>query len=198
MAMHTPRIMRRAGRKRSRLSAAAAPPGMLSLMGEPYQLSMSAPRVEDYVRLRQVSGLTPRSREQARLAIPGSWAICHVVEIASGQTVAMGRVIGDGGWYFHVVDMAVQPEHQRRGLGDRMLTELLRDIGSRAPAGAFVSLMADPPGRRLYARHGFTEDREASIGMATWLHPLTKTDPETNAGADAGADAERERRPPRA
>jgi hypothetical protein len=28
----------------------------------------------------------------------------------------MGRVIGDGGWYFHVVDMAVLPEHQRRDL----------------------------------------------------------------------------------
>jgi hypothetical protein len=32
----------------------------------------------------------------------------------------------------------------------------------------FVSLMADPPGRRLYARHGFTEDREKSVGMAMW------------------------------
>ena len=38
-----------------------------------------------------------------------------------------------------------------------------------APPSAFVSLMADPPGRRLYARHGFTKKREASIGMAMWL-----------------------------
>lgn len=147
-------------------------------MNDPYQLFLSAPTPEAYVRLRRVSGLTPRSIEQARLAIPGSWAICHVVADASGQVVAMSRVIGDGGWYFHIVDMAVQPEHQRHGLGDRMLTELLATIRSTVPAGAFVSLMADPPGRRLYARHGFTEDRDASIGMALWLTPSTSSNTE--------------------
>jgi GNAT superfamily N-acetyltransferase len=81
----------------------------------------------------------------------------------------MGRLIGDGGWYFHVVDMAVLPDHQRRGLGHRVLTRLLDLIRQHAPPGAYVSLMADPPGRALYAGHGFTEDRQASIGMARTL-----------------------------
>ena len=134
-----------------------------------YHLLDGPPSVADYLRLRAESGLTPRTEEQARLAIPGSWTACHVVSSATGETVAMGRVIGDGGWYFHVVDMAVLPAHQRRGLGDRILGTLLERIRETAPAGAFVSLLADPPGRRLYARHGFTEDRDASIGMAMWL-----------------------------
>ena len=81
----------------------------------------------------------------------------------------MGRVIGDGGWYFHVVDMAVLPDHQRRGLGSAVLTYLLEQIRARAPKGAFVSLLADPPGRRLYARHGFVESAPDSIGMALLL-----------------------------
>ena len=81
----------------------------------------------------------------------------------------MGRVIGDGGWYFHVVDMAVLPDHQRRGLGSAVLTHLLEQIRARAPKGAFVSLLADPPGRRLYARHGFVESAPDSIGMALLL-----------------------------
>jgi len=42
----------------------------------------------------------------------------------------MGRVIGDGGWYFHIVDMAVLPEHQRRGLGDAVLTWADQDAGA--------------------------------------------------------------------
>jgi hypothetical protein len=29
--------------------------------------------------------------------------------------------------------------------------------------------MADPPGRPLYARYGFAEDREGSMGMSVWL-----------------------------
>ena len=83
--------------------------------------------------------------------------------------MAMGRVIGDGGWYFHVVDMAVLPDHQRRGLGSAVLRYLLEQIRTRAPKGAFVSLLADPPGRPLYARHGFVESAPDSIGMALLL-----------------------------
>jgi GNAT superfamily N-acetyltransferase len=53
--------------------------------------------------------------------------------------VGMGRLIGDGGWYFHVVDMAVLPAHQRRGIGDCILTWLLDRVRDAAPPDAFVS-----------------------------------------------------------
>jgi GNAT superfamily N-acetyltransferase len=134
-----------------------------------YSLQEGTPPVQSYRRLRQAAGLTPRSSEQSLPALSGSWWGCHAVHDATGDVVAMGRIIGDGGWYFHLADMATLPDHQRRGLGDLILGTLLDRIREHAPPGAFVSLMADPPGRRLYARHGFTEDREASIGMARWL-----------------------------
>lgn len=134
---------------------------------EGYQLVEGTPDVEDYLMLRQRSGLTPKNRAQAQAALPGSWAARHVV--LDDRPVAMGRVIGDGGWYFHVVDMAVLPEHQRRGLGDAVLTALLQDIRSRAPTGAYVNLLADEPGRRLYAHHGFVETAPSSLGMALLL-----------------------------
>jgi GNAT superfamily N-acetyltransferase len=136
---------------------------------EGYQLIQAAPTVDDYRELRRRSGLTPRTREQAVAALPGSWFACHIVHESTGRAVAMGRVLGDGGWYFHVVDMAVLPEHQRRGLGDAVLTALLLHVQDHAPAGAHVSLLADPPGRRLYARHGFTNTAPESIGMALQL-----------------------------
>ncbi len=136
---------------------------------EGYALHAGVPDLKDYLRLRRDSGLTPRTLEQAALALPGSWAACHVRETDTGVTVGMGRLIGDGGWYFHVVDMAVLPAHQRGGIGNWVLTWLLDQVRRRAPADAFVSLMADPPGRRLYARHGFSERRDLSIGMAMWL-----------------------------
>jgi ribosomal protein S18 acetylase RimI-like enzyme len=72
----------------------------------------------------------------------------------------MGRIIGDGGWYFHIADMAVLPSHQRRGLGDAVLRNLLAHIRENAPqdgTGAYVTLFADAPGRRLYAKSGFVE-----------------------------------------
>src|SRR3954462_9539710 len=140
-------------------------------LSEGYRLIPSAPGVEDYLALRQRAGLSPKTREQATAALPGSWAACHVVHEPSGETVGMGRVIGDGGWYFHVVDMAVLPDHQRRGLGDAILRSVLERIRAAAPRGPYVTLPAAPPGRRLYARHGFVETAPHSVGMALRLGP---------------------------
>jgi GNAT superfamily N-acetyltransferase len=134
-----------------------------------YRLADRPPSVADYLLLRERAGLSPRREDQAEAALRGSWAVVHVLHEASGGAVGMGRLLGDGGWYFHVADMAVLPEHQRRGLGDVILTALLERIRREAPAGAHVNLIADPPGRRLYARHGFTPTAPDSIGMARTL-----------------------------
>jgi ribosomal protein S18 acetylase RimI-like enzyme len=134
-----------------------------------YRLVASAPSVEDYLRLRRDSGLSPKTEAQAAAGLPGAWAACHVVHEPDRTVVAMGRVIGDGGWYFHIIDMATLPSHQRRGLGAAVLDHLLAEIRSRAPAGAWVNLLADPPGRKLYASRGFTETAPGSLGMARYL-----------------------------
>jgi GNAT superfamily N-acetyltransferase len=134
-----------------------------------YRLISTAPAVSDHLMLRERAGLSPMDRRQAEAGLRGSWSACHVVHEPSGETVAMGRVIGDGGCFFQVVDMAVFPEHQRRGLGDAVLAHLLDRIRAQAPVGAYVSLLADPPGRRLYAKHGFRETAPSSIGMALRL-----------------------------
>jgi ribosomal protein S18 acetylase RimI-like enzyme len=134
-----------------------------------YALVMEPPPVSDYLRLRVESGLTPKSRDQAVAALPGSWAACHVVSDESGEVLGMGRLLGDGGWYFHLVDIAVLPAHQRRGIGDEVLRALLDRIRHLAPAGACVTLLADTPGRRLYERHGFSAAAPRSMGMALEL-----------------------------
>lgn len=138
-------------------------------MHEGYRLEMAAPSVDAYMELRREAGLSPVTAEQAAPAVRGGWAACRVVHEASGETVGMGRVIGDGGWYFHIVDMAVLPAHQRRGIGDAVLAALLARIAEAAPPNAWVNLLADPPGRGLYARHGFTPTAPESVGMARRL-----------------------------
>lgn len=77
----------------------------------------------------------------------------------------MGRVIGDGGWYFHIADMATDPDHQRRGLGAAVMKWLLESIRSAAPDHPYITLLADPPGRLLYERFGFHETAPSSVGM---------------------------------
>lgn len=75
----------------------------------------------------------------------------------------MGRVIGDGAIFLHVVDMAVRPERQGQGIGSRILRRMLERADACAP-DAYISLIADPAGQRLYRSYGFG-DVEPSIGM---------------------------------
>jgi|SRR5580692_1421649 ribosomal protein S18 acetylase RimI-like enzyme len=134
-----------------------------------YKLVVGPPDVDSYLHLRASAGLTPRTRELAAAGLPGSWVAVHVLREPSGVPVGMGRAIGDGGLNFEIVDMAVLPEHQRLGLGDAILSFLIGRIREAAPTGAFVSLLADPPGQALYTRHGFHETAPASLGMAMVL-----------------------------
>ncbi|KAK7958177.1 hypothetical protein PG996_010382 [Apiospora saccharicola] len=131
-----------------------------------YTLVKGYPAVEDYMHLRRASGLTPVNAHQARAAVSGAWYGCYVVAAETASPVAMGRIIGDGGWYFIIADMAVLPEHQRRGLGDAILKTLLERIRTHAAKGdAYVTLFADVPGRRLYERNGFKEAMPREMGM---------------------------------
>jgi GNAT superfamily N-acetyltransferase len=135
-------------------------------MNRTYTLREGAPPLADYLRLRRDSGLTPKRDDQAAAALAGTWYACHAVHDATGDVVGMGRIIGDGGWYFHIADMAVDPAHQRRGVGDAILTALIDRIHDVAPQGPWITLLADEPGRRLYERHGFRPTAPGSIGMA--------------------------------
>ncbi|KAK6206330.1 hypothetical protein LQW54_007782 [Pestalotiopsis sp. IQ-011] len=133
-----------------------------------YALLEGYPSVDDYVHLRTASGLTPKNAEQAAAAIKGSWyGVWAAEESDPGAAVAMGRIIGDGGWYFLIADMATLPEHRRKGLADVILKRLLARIKSHAAKGmAYVTLSADVPGRRLYERNGFKDTMPKEMGMS--------------------------------
>ena len=143
-----------------------------------YEFHTDAPTLEDYLALRKESGLTPKRPDQGEPALANTWAWCRAVLAGgsdddgdsggsgtSGRSVAMGRVIGDGGWYFLIADMATLPEHQRNGLGRHILDTLVEQIRTRAPQGAYITLLADLPGQRLYEQVGFTRPDNGSVTM---------------------------------
>ena len=164
------------------------------VLSEEYVVIDGAPQPEVAVDIRREAGLSPRTLEQTSLALEGSWAAVHVVHVDTAAVVAMGRVIGDGGWYFHIADMAVLPDHQRRGIGTAVLTRLVERIGIYAPPGAYITLLADAPGRPLYRSHGFVETAPDSIGMVLGTGPRTiaaATAPRTCEPNRRNDDAER-------
>lgn len=140
----------------------------MSSLPEGYGLIPVAPSPQRYRELRRSCGLSAISEAQAARAIEGSWAWLSVISPA-GETVGMGRIVGDDGWYFLISDMATLPEHQGKGLGRAVLTGLLDRLRAGAEPGAYVTLTADPPGRRLYESEGFVDVAPLQTGMAMVL-----------------------------
>ncbi|MVS98545.1 GNAT family N-acetyltransferase [Devosia marina] len=129
-----------------------------------YELVLQPPGVEDYLRLRIAAGLSAKTREQAEIGLPNSW--CGVTVVHDGAAIGMGRIIGDGGTAFQIVDIALAPSHQGKGLGKQIMAALMARLKAEAPEGAYVSLIADGDARHLYAQFGFEPVMPASIGMA--------------------------------
>ena len=135
-----------------------------------YTLLHATPTAETYRQLRVASGLSPKSAEAAARGLPGTLFAVQVLH--KGEPVGMGRVIGDGGTAFQVVDIAVLPEHQGRGLGKRVMAEIAAWLQANVPETGYVSLLADVPADALYAQFGFVPTAPRTVGMA-WRRPAS-------------------------
>ena len=131
-----------------------------------YTLAREIPASDDYRHLREIAGLTPRSVAAAEAGLPKT--ACAVLVRHDGCAVGMGRVVGDGLFYL-IVDIAVDPAHQGKGLGKAVMAGLMEQLREIAPAEAHVSLSADGEAWRLYEQFGFSPTAPASIGMAQWI-----------------------------
>jgi ribosomal protein S18 acetylase RimI-like enzyme len=130
---------------------------------DPYVVEDRLPTVEQFRSLRAAADMAERSRAAVEQGLPNSLFGAVAVHGPSEAVVGMARVVGDGGSVFHVCDMAVHPDHQRRGLGTRLMEAVLDYVDKTAPPDAYVNLMADVDG--FYERFGFEETRPASKGM---------------------------------
>lgn len=130
---------------------------------EGYLLRLQPPGIDDNLRLRVASGLSPRTREAAERGLPNT--LFGVTLLHHDEVIGMGRIIGDGGTSFVIVDIAVVPAHQKRGLGLAIMQALDAWLRANAPDGAHISLIADGEAKHLYAKFGFRDVGPASIGM---------------------------------
>lgn len=122
------------------------------------------PSVEAYLRLRREGGLSPFSPEAAEIGLKGT--LFAVTLRQKNETIGMGRIVGDGGCFLQIVDIAVDPRFRGKGLGKKIMTVLMKWARNNVPETAFLSLLADVPADKLYAQFGFEETAPASLGMS--------------------------------
>jgi len=129
-----------------------------------YRLVERVPSVEDYNRVRSVAGLGRRDPAAANVGLPNTlFGVC--VE-SDGRVVGIGRIIGDGGLFFQVVDVAILPEHQAEGLGARVMDALMSWLRDNAPTDAYVQLIAEEGAVRFYEGYGFRVRTPEGSGMS--------------------------------
>jgi GNAT superfamily N-acetyltransferase len=110
------------------------------------------PTTQEYAALRGAVGWKVPPPDQCETALHAT--VAGVVAHVGGETVAMGRLVGDGVFYSFVVDLVVRPDHQRGGIGSRVLAALERTTAARSTTG-LIQLVADEPLLPFYERNGF-------------------------------------------
>ena len=109
---------------------------------------------ETYIALRKAVGWKNFCREQVEQAITQSYY--SVVIRENGESIAMGRIIGDG-LYFTIVDVVVRPDYRGMGLVTLIIKKLIEHIEQGVPAGGRVSiqLISEMGKEDFYVKQGF-------------------------------------------
>ena len=135
-----------------------------------YDLFDEVPSVDEYRRLREVAGLSPKSDAAAATALPNSWAAA-LVRTADGTAVGMGRVIGDGGCFFQVVDIAVRPSTSGAASAGRSSRGCSSGSTPTHPTARTSRSSPTRPAASSTDDHGFRESAPDQLGMAIVLGP---------------------------
>ncbi len=109
---------------------------------------------DDYCRLRESVAWLNFSREQTEKALNNS--LYTVVAEDDGKVVGMGRMTGDG-LYYLIVDIVVQPDHQKKGIGSAIIDMMIDYVDRETPIGgrSSVQLTAEKGKETFYEKKGF-------------------------------------------
>lgn len=125
------------------------------------------PSPQEYCEMRVKAGLSPKSLKAAEIGLPNS---LYGVSIRDDELlIAMGRVVGDGACNFEIVDVAVDPSYQGKGLGRKVMEYIDGYLSSAAIEGSYVSMIADEP--VFYEKLGYRLVAPKSQGMTKKFKP---------------------------
>ncbi len=132
---------------------------------ENYSIRIDIPEVDEYLALRKVCGLSDRGKDASKMGLSNSIYSVIIRRSTDQELVGMGRLIGDGGTAYQIVDIAVHPNEQGKGLAKNIMQLLMTHIENEVDPQAYINLIADCPADNLYKQFGFVETAPESLGM---------------------------------
>ena len=126
------------------------------------------PQNQEYMDLKAVTG-SPEVEISAIATALNRAVLSLLARDDNDRLIGMGRVVGDGAFYFQLVDIMVAASHLDQGVEEMIVSELLSRLAKIAPSGAEVTVITDVPGIKLYQHAGFKSLYPDRYGMARSL-----------------------------
>lgn len=136
---------------------------------EKFELVHSIPTLDEYLRLYYSAGWDLSSPEAMVSGVNGS--LYSILARSGPNTVGMGRIIGDGGRFFIMVDILVLPEYQNIGIGSAIVAQLIDWVKNNAPVNSRLWLLAAEGREGFYERFGFVRRPAPGLGAGMQLLP---------------------------
>jgi ribosomal protein S18 acetylase RimI-like enzyme len=128
-----------------------------------FQVEHRLPTVDEYNKLRLLVDWPIIEESLTKRGIANSlFSVCIVT--ADGLLIGMGRVVGDGAIYFHLQDVIVHPDYQRKGIGKIIATELLNYVDTVSGKNTNIGLMSSKGREKFYVAFGFVERPTEKFG----------------------------------
>jgi GNAT superfamily N-acetyltransferase len=110
---------------------------------------------EPIVELYRAGGWWREDMDASRLPelISGSYLFAVAVDISTGRSIGMGRVISDGIADAYIQDVVVLPRWRKKGVGKMVISALIDGCKSRGIA--WIGVIAQPGSETLYRSLGF-------------------------------------------
>jgi len=113
-----------------------------------FQLDIAGVDSQELISLFRLAKLGGREGEKVQRAFQNSTAVCFAFD--GPRLVGAARALSDREYHATIYDVAVHPAYQRRGIGTRLVNELI----SMLPVWR-VLLVADGEVTEFYRRLGF-------------------------------------------
>jgi ribosomal protein S18 acetylase RimI-like enzyme len=92
-----------------------------------------------------------RSADDVARQVAGAWRVVGCYDVADGAMVGFARAVSDGVGFAYLADVVVLPGHRGRGLGVRLVEEMIE----RGPGARFRWILHTADAHGLYERFGF-------------------------------------------
>lgn len=124
----------------------------------------------EYLSLRKSVGWEKLSDQQATRGVKNTTFV--VTARDDGRAVGMGRVLFDYGYTAYIGDIIIRPDYQRKGIGKRIVEQLIQTVLDAADAGDYLMfILGAAKGKEaFYKQFGFVERPNDSVGAGMTLY----------------------------